>query len=201
MSTLRPTTRLLAAGLLLGLLPGVALAAGSGGDVAHTLETSLKPMAFHALNLLMLLGLLGYLLAPRIKTALAARADQIARDIDGAGAAEAEAKEKFAELSAKLDGFEAELAQMRADTEALAQSDRAALVARAEREVVAIKEGAQRTIRDESARATAGLRAEAARLAVGLAARQIADQINEDDHQRIDGEFLSVLGTQEVGHV
>ena len=199
MSTLRTPARLLAAGLLIGL-PGVALAAGGGGDVAHTLEDSLKPIAFHALNLLMLLGLLGYLLAPRIKTALAARADQIARDIDGAGAAEAEAKAKFEELSTKLDGFEAELAKMRADTEALAQADRDALVARAEREVAAIQEGAQRSIRDESARATADLRAEAARLAVGLAARRVAEQIDDEDHKRLDGEFLSVLGVQEVGH-
>jgi len=199
MSTLRTPARLLAAGLLIGL-PGVALAAGGGGDVAHTLEDSLKPIAFHALNLLMLLGLLGYLLAPRIKTALAARADQIARDIDGAGAAEAEAKAKFEELSTKLDGFEAELAKMRADTEALAQADRDALVARAQREVSAIKEGAQRSIRDESARATADLRAEAARLAVGLAARRVAEQIDDEDHKRLDGEFLSVLGVQEVGH-
>ena len=199
MSTLRTPARLLAAGLLIGL-PGVALAAGGGGDVAHTLEDSLKPIAFHALNLLMLLGLLGYLLAPRIKTALAARADQIARDIDGAGAAEAEAKAKFEELSTKLDGFEAELAKMRADTEALAQADRDALVALAQREVSAIKEGAQRSIRDESARATADLRAEAARLAVGLAARRVAEQIDDEDHKRLDGEFLSVLGVQEVGH-
>ena len=199
MSTLRIPARLLAAGLLVGL-PAVALAGGGGADVAHTLEDSLTPMAFHAVNLLMLLGLLGFLVGPRIKTALAARADQIARDIDGAGAAEAEAKEKFAELSAKMDGFEAELAKMRADTEALAKADRDALVARAEREVVAIQEGAQRTIRDESTRATAGLRTEAARLAVGLAARRVTDQIGEEDHKRLDGEFLNVLGVQEVGH-
>jgi F-type H+-transporting ATPase subunit b len=187
------------AGLTFGL-PAVAVAAGGGADVAHTLEDSLKPMAFHALNLLMLLGFLGYLVGPRIKTALAARADEIARDIDGAGAAEAEAQDKFAELSAKLDGFEAALAQMRSDTEMLATADRDALVARAHREVGAIKEGAQRTIRDESTRATVGLRAEAARLAVGLAARRVADQIGEEDHKRLDGEFLNVLGVQEVGH-
>ena len=199
MSTLRIPSRLFAAGLMIGL-PAVALAGGGGSDVAHTFEDSLKPMAFHAANLVMLLGLLAYLLAPRIKTALAARADQIARDIDGAGAAEAEAKEKFAALSAKLDGFEADLAKMRSETEALAQADRDALVARAHREVASIKEGVQRTIRDESSRATAGLRAEAARLAVGLAARRVTDQIGEEDHKRLDGEFLNVLGVQEVGH-
>ena len=43
-----------AAGLL--LVPGVAVAAGGGGDVAHTLEDSLLPMAFHAANLALLLG-------------------------------------------------------------------------------------------------------------------------------------------------
>ena len=98
MPTLRPYFT--AAGLC--FLPGIALAAGGGGDVAHTLEDSLVPMAFHALNLLLLLGGLGYLLKGRITTALATRADTIAHAIQGAGAAEAEAEAKAeAESEAK----------------------------------------------------------------------------------------------------
>lgn len=196
MPTLRPyfTT----AGLL--LLPGVALAAGGGGDVAHTLEDSLVPMAFHALNLALLLGGLGFLLKGRITTALSARADGIARGIDGAGAAEAKAKAQFEELSAKLDGFETTLAEMRAEASHLADADRADLIARAEREVAAIELGAQRSIRDEQSRATAALRAEAAKLAVGLAARQVTEHINADDHARLDGEFLQALRTEEANH-
>jgi|GEM_PF-487120 len=196
MRTLRPI--LTAAGLL--FLPGAALAAGGGSDVAHTLEDSLVPMAFHALNLILLLGGLGFLLKGRITTALAARADRIARDIDGAGAAEAKAKAQFEELSAKLDGFEAQLTEMRAEANTLADADRADLIQRAEREVAAIKDAAQRSIRDEQARATAGLRAEAAKLAVGLAARQVGENINEDDHARLDGEFLNALKGEEATH-
>ena len=187
-----------AAGLL--LLPGAALAAGGGGDVAHTLEDSLLPMAFHAANLAMLLGGLGYLLRNPIKSALAARADRIAHAIDGAGAAEAEAKDRFDELSAKLDGFESLLAEMRSEADHLAKAERADLIERAEREAAAIKAGAERTIRDEQARASAALRAEAAKLAVGLAARQVTENINEEDHARLDGEFLQALGGEEASH-
>ena len=187
-----------AAGLL--LVPGVAVAAGGGGDVAHTLEDSLLPMAFHAANLALLLGGLGYLLKGRITVALAARAERIAREIDGAGAAEAEAKARFEELSAKMDGFESLLVDMRKEAEHLAEVDRADLIGRAEREVAAIKSGAERSIRDEQARATAALRAEAAKLAIGLAARQVAENINEDDHARLDGEFLKALGGEEANH-
>jgi F-type H+-transporting ATPase subunit b len=196
MPTLRPYFT--AAGLC--FLPGIALAAGGGGDVAHTLEDSLVPMAFHALNLLLLLGGLGYLLKGRITTALATRADTIAHAIQGAGAAEAEAEARFAELSEKMDGFEAALAQMRAEAERLADADRADLIARAQREAAAIKDGAQRSIRDEQARATTAIRAEAAKLAVGLAARQVAENINEDDHTRLDGEFLEALQGEEANH-
>ena len=182
------------------LLPGIALAAGGGSDVAHTLEDSLVPMAFHALNLVLLLGGLGYLLKGRIQTALAARADRIAREIDGAGAAEAAAKARFAELSAKLDGFETELASMRADAEHLADADRADLIARAEREVAAIQNSAQQSIRDEQNRATTALRAEAAKLAIGIAARKVGESITDADHQRLDGQFLAALGSEEVSH-
>ena len=127
----------IAAGLL--LVPGVAVAAGGGGDVAHTLQDSLVPMAFHALNLALLLGGLGYLLKGPITSALVARADRIARAIDGAGAAEAEAKARFDELSAKMDNFEALLADMRKEADHLAEVDRADLIGRAEREVAATR--------------------------------------------------------------
>lgn len=187
-----------AAGML--FLPSLALAAGGGGDVAHTLEDSLVPMAFHALNLVLLLGGLGYFLKGSITTALATRADRIARDIDGAGAAEAKAKAQFAELSVKLDGFEALLSEMRAEAGHLAEADRNELIARAEREVAAIREGVQHTIRDEQARATAALRAEAAKLAIGLAARQVTENINDEDHARLDGEFLTALSAGEASH-
>ncbi len=187
-----------AAGLL--MVPGLALAAGGGGDVAHTLEDSLIPMAFHAGNLVLLLGGLGFLLRGRIVTALAARSERIAREIQGAGAAEAEAKAKFEELSEKLDGFEATLAEMRKEADHLAEADRNELIARAEREVAAIQSGAKRSIRDEQLRATDALRAEAAKLAVGLAARQVSANIDENDHARLDGEFLKALGAEEASH-
>ncbi len=187
-----------AAGLL--MVPGLALAAGGGGDVAHTLEDSLIPMAFHAGNLVLLLGGLGFLLRGRIVTALAARSERIAREIQGAGAAEAEAKAKFEELSEKLDGFEATLAEMRKEADHLAEADRNELIARAEREVAAIQSGAKRSIRDEQLRATDALRAEAAKLAVGLAARQVSENIDENDHARLDGEFLKALGAEEASH-
>ncbi|HCH62786.1 MAG TPA: hypothetical protein DFR83_08280 [Deltaproteobacteria bacterium] len=188
----------IAAGLL--LLPSVAIAAGGGSDVAHTLDDSLIPMAFHAANLALLLGGLGYVLRNPIKSALAARSSRIAHAIDGAGAAEAEAKARFEALSEKIDNFETVLADMRKEADHLAEADRAGLLGRAEREVASIKAGAERSIRDEQARASAALRAEAAKLAIGLAARQVADSINEDDHARLDGEFLKALDGGEASH-
>ncbi len=187
-----------AAGIL--LVPGVAAAGGGGGDVAHTLSDSLLPMAFHAANLILLLGGLGYLLKGRITVALSARADRIAHEIDGAGAAEADANARFEALSVKIDNFEAVLAEMRKEADHLAEVDRADLIGRAEREVAAIKVGAERSIRDEQARASAALRAEAAKLAIGLAARQVTDNINDDDHARLDGEFLKALEGGEASH-
>lgn len=187
-----------ATGVALAAVPAVALA--SGGHGPETLSESLKPMGFHALNLAVLLALLAYFVGGSIKTALAARSEGIARDIDGAGAAEAEAKARFDELSTKLDGFETELAQMRSDAEHQAEFQRTQLMERARREVAAIEASAEASIRAEQSKATDALRAEAAKLAVGLAARRVSDNIGEEDHQRLDRQFLSALGVQEVGH-
>ncbi len=194
------TLRTSAAAVLLLMVPTIASASAGGSEVAHDLGSSTVPMIFHAVNLVLLLGGLGYLLRGRISSALAARADEIKRSIDGAGAAEADANARFAELSARMDNFDNQLAEMRAETEKLAAAEREALLERANREAQSIRATAQRTIRDETARATADLQAEAAKLAIGLAARRVTEQINDEDHQRLDSEFLSVLGVQEVGH-
>lgn len=179
-------------GLSLLVLGGAsaALAGGGGGD--HS-GLPLKEIGFHALNLALLFGLLGYLARGKIGPALEARRQQIAHDIESAGKAEAEAKAQVDAIHHKLAGFEAELAALRAEAERGAADEHAAIVQKAQEEAAGLRRAAARSIADEAERARAGLRAEAAKAAVELATRAVVDQINDQDHQRLDREFLGAV--------
>lgn len=179
-------------GLALLVLGGAsaALAGGGGGD--HS-GLPIKEIALHAVNLVVLLGVLGYFARGKIGPALEARRLQIAHDIETAGKAEAEAKAQIDAIHHKLAGFEAELAALRAEAERGAADEHAAIVRKAQDEAAALRKSAARSIADEVERARASLRAEAAKAAVALATRAVVDQINDQDHQRLDHEFLGAV--------
>jgi F0F1-type ATP synthase membrane subunit b/b' len=179
-------------GLALLVLGGasVALAGGGGGD--H-IGLPLKEIALHAVNLVVLLGVLGYFARGKIGPALDARRSQIAHDIEAAGKAEAEAKAQIDAIHHKLAGFEAELAALRSEAERGAADEHAAIVRKAQEEAAGLRRAAARSIADEVERARTSLRAEAAKAAVELATRAVVDQINDQDHQRLDREFLGAV--------
>jgi F-type H+-transporting ATPase subunit b len=153
----------------------------------------LREIALHAVNLALLFGVLGYFARGKIGPALEARRQQIAHDIETAGKAEAEAKAEVDAIHHKLAGFEAELAALRAEAERGAVAEHAAIVQKAQDEAAGLRRAAARSIADEVERARSSLRAEAAKAAVDLATRAVADQINDQDHQRLDREFLGAV--------
>lgn len=174
------------------LLLGPALAfAGGGGDAGHHDGIPLKEIALHAVNLGLLFGLLGYLARGKIGPALAARRQQIALDIESAAKAEADAQAQLAEVNAKLAGFEADLQRLRAEADQAAADEHRAIVSKARDDAEALRRAAERSLREEGERARAALRAESARIAIDLATTAVVSQINEEDHQRLDREFLS----------
>ena len=178
----------------LGLLAGSAWAGGGGESaIPSTLGEAAPLIGQHALNLAILLGVLIYVARKPISAALAARRDGIRKGIEKSGEAERIAKERFDELEQKLAGFEAQLAGMQADAEAKASAEHDKLIAEARAEAASLKDGAARAIRDESDRAVAALRKEAAAQAVALATEKAKAQINDQDHARLDRQFLSVV--------
>lgn len=183
------------AAALLMAVPAIAFASGGAAAGAeHHDGIPLKEIALHAVNLGLLLGLLGYLARGKIGPALAARRQQIAHDIESAARAEAEAQAQLAEVTAKLAGFDAELERMRSEADRAAADEHRMIVAKAREDAETLRRAAERSLREEGERARAALRAEAARIAIDLATTAVVSQINEEDHKRLDREFLSSVG-------
>lgn len=171
---------------LLFLIPTAqAGGGGAGGD--------LNAIAYHALNLFMLIALLTFLLRGKIKDALANRAAGVKRDIDDSNQLRKDAQLRFAELEARLSGFEGELTKMREEAEVAAASERDSIMARAEEDAARISESAERTIRDETERARQALRREVAILSVDIARERLEKQVNADDQKRLAKDFVDTV--------
>jgi F-type H+-transporting ATPase subunit b len=192
-TSLKTTFRRVATLAPLLALPAVALAGGDG--------IPLEKIGLHAINLVVLLGVLGFFTRNMIKDGLANRAATIRTAIEASDKAQAAAQERYAELEATLAGLEGQLAQMRRDAEAEAANERTMLLEKADSEAAAIKANVARTIQAESERARSGLRQHAAELAVTLAAEQVAASITDEDHVRLTRDFLgTVQAGSEVSH-
>ena len=124
------------------LLPSVAFAAGGEhGGVPW------DKIALHAVNFVILVGGLYFVGRTAINDAVRNRTLAIRTELDDAVRAKAEAQAQFDVLQARLDGFVAELATLRA--EGVAESEREAqyIAERTERDVALTKSNTERIIR------------------------------------------------------
>jgi F-type H+-transporting ATPase subunit b len=155
-------------------------------------------IAQHALNLLILVGVIGYFGWRPVGDALKTRAHDIRRSITDAAKIRDDARRQHDALVARLGAFEQELAKMKAEAEVEARVEEERLVARARQETARIAETAERNIRDEVVRAKVALRKQAVDLAVKLAEQTLREEVNADDQRRLAKEFLDSLAGDEV---
>lgn len=171
--------------LALLLAPGVALAAGG--------EFPAQKIAFHAINFLILLGLLYFAAGGIVRDALKTRANEIRTDLDHAQKAQADAKTRYDDLQAKLSNLAAQIEGMKSKAAEDAEAEAHAIDERAVRDVRLIEEAAERTIRNEAERARQMLRREAANLAVDLAGQQLKGQIGAAENAKLNRQFMHAV--------
>ena len=164
--------------------------AHAGGD---GLPADLNAIIFHAINFVLFVGLLTYLLRDKIRDALANRAARVKNEIDDSNQARKDAAQRFEDLEARLDGFETELEKMRDDAVQEADKEHSSILARAEEDAARIAESAQRSIRDETERARQALRREVAQLSVDLAREKLSAEVTSDDQKRLAGDFIDTV--------
>jgi len=169
------------AGLLVALAPGAAFAS------EHASPTTL---VWHGVNLLLLLGVIGYFARAPLRTFFAERRRKIEAGIEGARAELAAAERRLAECRDRMGSLDRELEEIRRSVRAQAESERERLLAEARAAAERIERDASAAIDQEARRARERLRGEAAELAVRLAGDLLRGQLTETDRTRLVDEFV-----------
>jgi len=142
-------------------------------------------------------GVLGRMLLPRITQTLNEREDAIQGGINRADEAQAEAQAVLAQYRAQLDDAKHEAARMREEAREQGAQIIAEMRERAEAESRRITEAAQSQIQAERQQALISLRAEVGSLAVELASRVVGESLTDQARQsRTVDRFLDGLEAQ-----
>ena len=142
-------------------------------------------------------GVLGKLLLPRITKLLAEREDAIQGGINRADEAQAEAQAVLNQYRAQLDDAKHEAARMREEAREAGAQIIAEMRQRAEAEARRITESAQSQIEADRQQALTSLRADVGTLATELASRIVGESLTDTARQsRMVDRFLADLEAQ-----
>jgi F-type H+-transporting ATPase subunit b len=142
-------------------------------------------------------GILGKMLLPRITKTLAEREDAIQGGINRADEAQAEAQAVLNQYRAQLDDAKHEAARMREEAREAGAQIIAEMRQRAEAEARRITESAQSQIEADRQQALTSLRSEVGTLATELASRIVGESLTDTARQgRMVDRFLADLEAQ-----
>ena len=142
-------------------------------------------------------GILGKMLLPRITKTLSEREDAIQGGINRADEAQAEAQAVLNQYRAQLEDAKHEAARMREEAREAGAQIIAEMRERAEAEARRITEGAQSQIEADRQQALTSLRSEVGTLATELASRIVGESLTDTARQgRMVDRFLADLEAQ-----
>ena len=143
----------------------------------------------HAVNLIILLGVLVYFLKTPIKNFLVERRGTIGHEIDVAQKTIGEAKSKYEEFARKLQAIETEINSLKDTLRRQGESERSELLKQAESASEIIRREARETIALQTERAKREIQSEVVNLALGSAEAIIRRSLGDSDKERFVEEF------------
>jgi F-type H+-transporting ATPase subunit b len=163
----------------------------------NPLVPTLPELIIGSICFVVVFGVLGKMLLPRIIKTLNEREDAIQGGINRADEAQAEAQAVLAQYRAQLEDAKHEASRMRAEAHEQGAEIIAEMRERAEAEARRITESAQAQIEAERQQALISLRAEVGSLATELASRIVGESLADQARQsRMVDRFLDGLETQ-----
>ena len=152
--------------------------------------------AWNIPNFLILFTLLFHFAKDPLAATLKTRREELETAIREAKQARAAAQDKLAEYEKRVANIDQDLEAVKEEMRALGQTDKERLIKEAEKLAERIKTDADFTAKQEVLMAKFKLREEAAKLAVEIAEKVIRETINEDDRDRLLGEYLDKVREQ-----
>jgi len=166
-------------------LAGPALASG-GGE-----EGGSSSLLFSVLNFVLILGVIVYFARKPVAEYLEQRRQGIQRSLEDSAKLLSDAEAKLQDWNDRAGRLDAELSEIRATSRRIAEEEREEILAQARVNAERIQNDARVAVDQELLRARRVLAEEAGELAIDLAAKLLADQVTDDDQQRLFDEFLS----------
>jgi F-type H+-transporting ATPase subunit b len=165
--------------VLVALVAAPAHAAGGAREVA-----------WQVINLAILLGVLVYFARKPIQVFFADRRRRIESDLEESARLLEMAETRYAEWQRKLVALEQETEKIRSDGLHHAEEGAARILSDAQAAAERIHSDAEAAIEQELRRAQGVLRAEAVALATQLAGTLLAEQLADNDRERLLDEFI-----------
>jgi F-type H+-transporting ATPase subunit b len=196
-TTTRRILRALALVALLLVVVAPAFAAEgaehAGGEHAKETFLGLPYELYWTVNLILFLGLLGWVAGPALVRFLEDKQEAIAHELAEADRQRGEVASVEQRLAAKIAELEAEIQEVSVRAEREGQRERVEIAAESEREAVRIAASARAEIAQGLEQARQQLTAHAARLAAGLAEERLATGLTRDDKKKIFRDNLARL--------
>lgn len=165
--------------------------AGNGFWLPH----DINEVIWGTLAFIIVIGLLVWKAGPAIKTALAARPERIAAELEAASSARADAEARSAEVKTALADSDNEAARIIAEGEVTAKRLSTDLMARAESDAQLIRDRASAEIATARRQAQADLAGEISRLALGAAEQVVHSNLDDSTQQSLIEGYISQVGS------
>jgi len=176
--------------VLIVILISVGIAFASSGEGEGGGSEAWIGLAKKTFNFVVLIGLLYWLLAAKIKDFFVGRRAEIKESLEKSVEVKAEAEKKYREYSEKLDKAALEIDGIFEMIKAQGVTEKQKIIEDAERTAKKMKEDASARIEQEMKKATEELKAQAIELSVRMAEEIIKKNITKDDHKAMVKDYI-----------
>ena len=163
-----------------------AYASGGGGHEGP----NWFDFTWRVVNFLILVGVLYWLLAGKIRSFLSTRREGIRSALAEAVSARKEAERKFSEYNEKLDKATGEIDEIRQIIQAQGLAEKEKMIEDARNAAKKIKEDTETRMEQEFKKASRELRVEAVRLSTQMAEELLRKNIRENDHEVLVKDYI-----------
>ena len=182
---------LLSMTFLLAFGIGVAFAAGAAPGGSWWDTWSLQ--VYHAINLLIFIGIIVKLAGPGIVEALKNRSDTIASEIVEAKRLHEEAQALLSEYDSRLASLESEAKTILDDYRNMGEQERDRIINQAQVEADRIRSESVKVAESEFARAKERIEFEVVDKAINAATQVIVEKLTDEEHARLTSDYFVEL--------